>query len=284
MLLEIMAVGDAYGSSFENAPEAFVLANNDGLSYKQRHKDRPLGLYTDDVQMAIAISELMLSDLKWTELNVANALVSSYKRDPRAGYARGFGQLLEDCADGEDLLLAIRPRSNRTGAATRSPPIGLFPEQAEVVDKASRQASVTHDTEEGRNSAIASALMVHWFAHCHGEKEDLRDFLARSAGGPWKATWFGPVKNLGYQAVLAALTAIEKSSTLTEVLFNSIAFSGDTDTVASIALAAASFCGSIKDDLAPGLREGLEDGPFGRGFLEGLDYKLHERFMEKDLA
>lgn len=279
MLLEL-AVADAYGSSFEQAPDAFVLANNDGLSYKQRKQDRPVGLYTDDTQMALAMAELMLSDHKWTELNIASSIVACYKRDPRSGYAHGFGQLLDECADGAELLMTIRPDSVKSGAAMRSPPIGLFQTGSEVKDKAFRSASVTHDTDEGRNSAAASALMVHCFAYRHEGIGGLRDFVSYFVDGPWQVPWAGRVSNLGYQAVNAAITAIENSKTLSDVLRNSVAFTGDTDTVASIAMAASSFCQELKNDLPEVLLQDLEDGPFGCEYLKRMDSDLCSKFLK----
>jgi hypothetical protein len=61
---------------------------------------------------------------------------------------------------------------------------------------------------------------------------------------------------------------------MTEVLKRSIAFTGDVDTVATIALAAASHCNEVKKDLAPALIEGLENGPFGRDYIIDLDRQL----------
>ena len=275
MLVE-MAIGDAFGACFEMKPVSFVEKYNNPISYPStRHP----GIYTDDTQMAVAMAELMLADRKWSELSIANSLVACYKRDPRKGYARGFGMLLDACCDGEALLTAIRPNSVKSGAAMRSPPLGLFKTGSEVVAKAFKNASVTHDTDEGRNSAAAAALMVHCFAFRQEGKDGLRDFVSYFVEGPWWTPWYGPVGNLGYQAVNAAITAIEDSKTLSDVLRKSVAFTGDTDTVASIAMAAASFSREIKNDLPEALVQGLEDGPFGRKYLRGLDEELCSKFL-----
>ena len=58
------------------------------------------------------------------------------------------------------------------------------------------------------------------------------------------------------------------------LLKDCIAFSGDVDTVATIALAAASCCAEIKQDIPKSLIEGLENGPFGKDFIIELDARL----------
>jgi hypothetical protein len=53
-----------------------------------------------------------------------------------------------------------------------------------------------------------------------------------------------------------------------------VAFSGDVDTVAAIALAAASASAEYQQDLPQELLAGLENGPFGRDYLVGIDRQL----------
>ena len=84
------AIGDAYGSGYEFAPE-FVYKKNtletylphaDGSGYFNR--------YTDDTQMAIGIAELLIEKAEWTPINIANKFVEVFKRDVRIGYAGRF--------------------------------------------------------------------------------------------------------------------------------------------------------------------------------------------------
>jgi ADP-ribosylglycohydrolase len=53
-----------------------------------------------------------------------------------------------------------------------------------------------------------------------------------------------------------------------------IAFTGDVDTVAAIALAAASCCQEVTSDLPAHLFEGLENGTYGRDYIINLDEQL----------
>ncbi len=58
------------------------------------------------------------------------------------------------------------------------------------------------------------------------------------------------------------------------LLRSCIDFTGDVDTVATIALAAGSFSDEIQQDLPKHLYSGLENGPFGRDYLQTLDEQL----------
>jgi len=75
-------------------------------------------------------------------------------------------------------------------------------------------------------------------------------------------------------SVRAAITAVQEGGSLSDILKRSIAFTGDVDTVATIALGAASLSDEIENDLPPALFDGLEDGEFGRTYILELDGKL----------
>jgi hypothetical protein len=57
-----------------------------------------------------------------------------------------------------------------------------------------------------------------------------------------------------------------------------IAFTGDVDTVAAIAMGAASMSRQIVQDCPSLLIDQLEDGPFGRKYIEALDRRLLTKF------
>jgi hypothetical protein len=132
-------------------------------------------------------------------------------------------------------------------------------------------------------AAQAAAVIVHYFAYRLGAKENLRSFVKSQVdkieGVPgWDEPYETKVGEKGWMSVQAAMTAITKSETLTEVLRNSIAFHGDVDTVATIAMAAASFSTEIRDDLDPILYRELEEGPYGQSYLAILDQQLFAKF------
>jgi ADP-ribosyl-[dinitrogen reductase] hydrolase len=82
-------------------------------------------------------------------------------------------------------------------------------------------------------------------------------------------------------SVRAALTAIRGEKSLAAILGRCVDFTGDVDTVAAVALGAASVGGDIVQDLPDHLFQGLENGPYGRDYLANLDRQLRQVFPAK---
>ncbi len=278
MLVEL-AMGDAYGAGFEYTPARFVQEHNTLAGYIQhpRHAIAP-GAYTDDTQMTIAVVEAMLSPEPWTPQLLAHHFVAAFKRDPREGYASNFYSFLQEINDGEEFLARIRPHSDKSGAAMRAGPLGLYPTVTEVIERATRQATITHDTAGGRRSAVAAALMTHYFVYQLGPKAELGAFLQSHVPGPWAQTWQGKVGSPGMESVHAAVTSVIAHHSLSAILRACIAFTGDVDTVATVALCAASCSAEVAQDLPPVLYDKLEDGRFGRQYLVDLEAQLRQQF------
>ncbi len=70
------------------------------------------------------------------------------------------------------------------------------------------------------------------------------------------------------------ITAVQRNSSLSALLKDCIAFTGDVDTVATIALAAASHSHEYAKDLPTILIETLENGQYGRDYIQELDDQL----------
>jgi len=274
MLVEL-AVGDAYGAGFEYVADRIVREQNDLSAYVQhpRHGIKP-GCYTDDTQMSIAVAEAIVSDEPWTPESLAGRFVAAFKRDPREGYAGGFYSFLQEVKDGAEFLARIRPESDKSGAAMRAWPIGVYHPVAEVVRRSTAQAILTHNTPDGIGAAVAAALMTHYFIYRLGARSDLGRFLAAHVPGPWTEPWRGKVGAKGMESVQAAVSAVMAHDSLSALLRACVALTGDVDTVATIALAAASCSDEVAQDLPSQLVDGLENGPFGRDYLHELDARL----------
>ncbi|RJR06228.1 ADP-ribosylglycohydrolase family protein [Candidatus Parcubacteria bacterium] len=276
MLLEL-AIGDSYGSGFE-----FCNANlkHNLAAYYVKHARHPHypGCYTDDTQMSLAISELLLSNKEFTPLNIASMFVSVFQRDPRTGYAHRFYDFIKDISSGKEFLEKISPDSEKSGAAMRSPPIGLLSDLEEVLAKTELQAKVTHNTPNGILAAKAAALITHYFCYVcdiNFNKSQLGNWLTSIIGGEWHTPYSkSKIGTSGIDCVHAAVTAIIRSDTLSQVLINSVEFTGDVDTVAAIAMAGASLCLEIENDLSEALYFCLEDTPYGRDYIHELDAEL----------
>jgi ADP-ribosylglycohydrolase len=278
MMVEL-AIGDAYGAGFEYAPSAFVARHNTLAGYVQhpKHLEIKPGDYTDDTQMTLAVAELLAEGAEWTPENLADRFVEVFHRDQRTGYAGGFHAFLRSVTSGREFLDRIRPDSDKSGAAMRVAPVGLLPSVAEVRHHASVQARVTHDTPSGVASAEAAALAVHYCHHDLGPVKDLTAWVSEQLGADWTRPWQGKVGSKGAMSVRAALTALTNATTMSGLLRECVAYTGDVDTVATIALAAAARTAEVTDDLPARLRRDLENGTYGHDYLKDLDHRLDLR-------
>ena len=276
-----LAIGDAYGAGFEYVDRAeWSVPNNTIMGYAKhpRHflsNPAGRGVYTDDTQMTIALAELFIEQLEWTPINIANKFVDIFKRDWRDGYARGFQAFLESIKTGEEFLAKIKPDSKKSGGAMRAAPCGLFSSKEEVISKATIQCKLTHDTKEGIEAARAAALMVFYCRNNIGPKKELREYLVNTLmSGFWVKPHHGKVGSLGLDSTNAALTSLEKHNSLKKMLIDCVEWTGDVDTVATIALAAGSVCEEVSNDLPQILYRNMESGQYGLEYLKGLDRKI----------
>ncbi|MBK6856751.1 MAG: ADP-ribosylglycohydrolase family protein [Microthrixaceae bacterium] len=274
MLVEL-AIADAYGAGFEFRNGFYIRTFNrlDRYHRPALSLAKP-GRYSDDTQMTLAITEALLSGELWSPDLIADSFVRVFKRDPRGGYAPRFGRFLQRVTDGDDFLARIRPQSDRSGAAMRAGPIGLIANVEELLWCAELQARVTHDTPGGVSSSMAAALMVHYFFYKIGAPDRLAEFVAEYVPGPWRMPWKGRVSMNGVDCVSAALTAVSRHRSLAELLRGCVDLGGDVDTVATIALASASWSVDYDNDIPTVLIEGLESGPFGIDYLKELDQQI----------
>ena len=269
-LLLSIAVGDAYGAGFEFETPEVVERENDGKHYRKRAGFTP-GHYTDDTQMTLAIWEAVRLGEPWTPRYLADRFVSVYHRDPRPGYARGFEGVLKECKNGTELLEKLKPESDRNGAAMRSVPLGLLPCITKVKAYAKIQAAITHNTPGGIASSQAVGLMAHIGLKRLGKLSELAAFLEKHVPDtPWSEPWKGEVPLHGIATVRAALTALLACRKQSELLRTAVAFTGDTDSVAAIALGCSACFTEYQQDLPSMLIRGLENGSYGRDYLNTI--------------
>lgn len=274
MLLEL-AIGDAYGAGFEYVDTEMIRQQNTLSGYVKhpRHSIQP-GCYTDDTQMSLAIAETIVLGEPWQPAVLAGKFVEVFQRDPRQGYATGFYHFLEQVRDGEQFLRDIISDSEKSGAAMRAAPLGIYPSLSLVIERCTMQATLTHNTPKGIHAAVAAALMTHYFLYRLGPKSELGLFLEEQVHGRWASPWTGKVGSQGWMSVQAAVTALTRCDTMGDVLKTCIQFSGDVDTVAAIALAAGSCSPEIAQDLPAHLFDELENGQYGRDYIRLLDTQL----------
>jgi ADP-ribosylglycohydrolase len=279
MLVEL-AVGDAYGAGREFADPQLVEATNDGVTYLQHplHKGLRPGRYTDDTQMSIGLSEFLLAKQPTTYVMLARYFVWAFKRDPRVGYSQRFYEFLVKVKNGTDFVQNLVPVSDKSGGAMRAAPCGLMSTIEEAVDLATWQAALTHASRDGLAAAQAAAALV-WACRHGCDTGYLGAFLCDVVPGHgWDTPWEGPVSSAGLPVVKAALAAVMDNTSMLAALKQSIAYTGDVDTVGALAMAAASVHPAYQQDLPQVLYDGLEKGEYGRKYLEHLDEALMQRF------
>ncbi len=274
MIIEA-AIGDAYGAGFEFADMEFIREKNKLTQY-ERHPlfDTIYKKYTDNTQMALAIAELLIEKKEWTPLTVAEKFVEVFKRDPRHGYARGFYQLLSEVASGQELMDRIAPASIRNGAVMRVYPLGILPDEQEILQKAEMQSKITHNTENAIVSSQAMALAAHFFVYEKGDSSALTEYLYDLQKVRWRLDWQGEVSIDAIQTVHAVFTVLSEAHSFSEILKKSVDLGGDVDTVASLALALAAVDKNMENDLPRWLYDELENEQFGRDYILNIDNEL----------
>jgi ADP-ribosyl-[dinitrogen reductase] hydrolase len=228
VLLEI-AVADAYGSGFEFSSDEKISKCNDLTNYVEHDLYGMRGKYTDDTQMSIAISELILSKSEWSDRDIASKFVDCFKKDPRKGYSKGFYFLLNEVKSGEELLLKLRNNSDRNGAAMRAVPLGVIKNKDELVVKAKAQAAITHDTAIAIRSSCAVALAAHFGLHSKGNISQLEQFLESESQSGWNYDWRKQVSVSAFETVSAAFSCLLSCRNLKDLLQKCVALGGDTD-------------------------------------------------------
>ena len=307
MLLHI-AMGDAYAVAIEYVkPEKYASLYDAALRFQTylqhpTHLKLTPGMYTDDTQQSIAVSEVLLNTIAPRAPDFLNAFYEVFKRDPRDGYARGFQGLIESIHSQDEFRSRIIPDSNKNGAAMRSVPIGAIKDVNQLVHIAGIQATATHATWGGINSSVAVALMSHFALYDHRNFLYMREWCARhsTAFQFFKTPWSGPVvsdsKNpkdmgIGMNTAWAVCTLLEQETSLMGIMRRVIEWGGDTDSTAAIAwgIAGARYGheilpGFLEHDLEPRSRYGvqfLKDLGERLMTIEKLSYVKHPLFVVK---
>lgn len=296
-LLTYIAMGDAYGMAVEYIKfprDQHILDEcRQFTKYSSHpvHKTKPGG-YTDDTEMSAANTHVLLGDV-FTPLTFADAYVAEFQRGgKRDGYSRGFQAILEKVQTGQEMMDALVPDSDKNGAAMRAVPFGVIKDIPRMLELATMQAKITHDSPVGRFSARAVALMSHFALYVdmpfsemvkwcieHLPAEDKEFSYIFSV--PWNGD---AVKgyddaSVGLTTVQAVATLCATKTSLKEILLTAIEWGGDVDSVAAIAWGIAS--ARYQDEVLPEfLERDIEGGnPYtGAQYLTDLGTKLMEKY------
>ncbi len=308
------AVGDALGAPIEGWSRERI-ASLDGLTAGYRalvhgrapnEKRYPLGQYTDDTQLTLAIARSLVAEARVDGAAIAREFAALWESGEIVGAGpvadRAVRRLIagahwQDAAIADDLPL--------NGAAMRIAPIGLWDcdDRASLPDDATVASVVTHRHPLAIDAAIAVATAVadavagvvdtagflHGVAHAIETRspefgEHIRQIRAwlelpeddalraiASTGGGRIRDGFG-IPALAEPTVLAALYAFLKSPTdYIATIDITLRIGGDVDTIAAIAGAisgAHNGLAVIPPDLAKGVKDSAEILDLGRKLFD----------------
>lgn len=304
MILGVM-IGDSYGSAYEFRfkDRRQLKEELDFTKYnanpREDFNDTP-GMYTDDTQMTLGVIDALIDEKKFSKTNLAEHFIQAYRRDPINGYARGFQAFIEQVQTGEEFIQTIKPHSERNGAAMRSIPIGILPEENKVIEYAKINASITHNTPKGHASSVAVALLAHYFLYDKDKETDMFTYINTpiQAIDKESANHFLAVKNMnefnsvlmfreknkdkgipcdGMRTVGGVLHVLKNYEQPSDVLREAVLLGGDTDSTASIALG-LNMIKHTKEELPPFLFKDLTNHLYGRDYIISLGEKLNNKF------
>lgn len=274
-----LAIGDAFGAGREyvdpNVPDYYTMTKM--IVHPTHGLDK--GQYTDDTQMTLGLVEYLIQAETLDERQLVGFWLNAFQRDKRLGYAKRFQEFLETHPDVESFMRDIKPDSDKSGGAMRVTPIGLIPDTSAVKYLADWQASITHNTTLGREAAVAAALAVHYCEFELGPLSQVGHWVNNEIKGEidWSENWVGKVKSPGWHSSKAAITSLANNNSLTSMLKSCIDYTGDVDTVATIAIGAGSVSDQVVNDLPPELKFQLEkNGKYGIPYLTALEKKFRE--------
>lgn len=156
--LEGLTVGDAFGEQFFGEPTTAA------RRIDERVLAPPPWPYTDDTEMAISVTEMLITHGTIHQDALAAALAS--RMQAGRGYGRGTREILSGIRQG-GTWRTLSPAafsgtgSYGNGAAVRSAPLGAYFANDpidRIADEARRAAEVTHAHPEGIAGAIAVAV------------------------------------------------------------------------------------------------------------------------------
>jgi ADP-ribosyl-[dinitrogen reductase] hydrolase len=269
---------------------------------KKGFSNRKAGDYTDDTQMTIMVEETLLSE--FTLKNLAENVIKCFRRDPIDGYARKFQAFLEDpkINNAEEFIKNKDTNSIRNGAAMRAVPIGIVQNIDTVIEYATVNAQLTHNTPKGIASSVAVALLSH--AEFYGSRYKhmtLNRYLIPKINkiDEESAKYYQDIINMdgldtklllgeenqrkgvpcdGMRTVGATIYLLQNFDNASDILKNAVYLGGDTDSTASIALGIHAINHPL-NTLPEFLFRDLRNDKYGRDYLLELGKRLEQKFL-----
>jgi ADP-ribosylglycohydrolase len=260
-ILAYIGMADAYAAPAESiVPPAHQRVVDDCLAFVRyvRHPAASrarVGCYADATEMSVANARTLLAAKPpYARWQFADAWIQEcHHVGVRPGYQSGFRLLLRTVSSGSDLINRVDNVSDKNDAAARAVPFGVLPTVEQVLDAATTQARVTHNTPEGLFSARAVALMSHYALYQSGPLADLSAFCCNHLPSvdmqmfDWvfEGVWDGRVVGsagmpLAVTTVSAVVNLLTTQASLKAMMERLLRWGGDTGPVAAITWGIAS--------------------------------------------
>ncbi len=285
-MLVFIGIADAYASAVEYVdrkkhPDLFDrVLRLEGYESHPVFQGKP-GCYTDDTEMSVANAKTITAcndeETGPLEEEYADAYVQEFNDGGRRkGYSKAFQKIIEQAKNGADLRKLTDPYSIKNGAAMRAVPMGVFSRIKDVEWRCRDQACVTHNTPEGRFSAVAVGLMSHFSLYSDRPLSEVGEYCLSILGGRYPfcgvftERWLRgevrdyPDASVAVTTVHAVVELLRFKTSLIDILRQCIEWGGDTDSVAAIAWGIAS--ARYQDEPLPGfMGRDLENVYYLRG-------------------
>ncbi len=295
MLLE-MAVADAYAIGWEFAKKDQP-APIDLSSFVQHptYLELKPGQYTDDTQRAIGNALAVIYKYKIDHLEdlinpmtYAGKYLDAYWQDPREGYSRGYQAFLKATTDDIDFVKNVSRTKSSNGSVMGVAPLGYIHDIKMLKLAATIQAITTHHPVSAVHAQLV-ALSAHYFIHMKKERAELVSWLMMVADWEdgkddefrWEQQVNQNAKGLGTSIKASSISAymayaVTTFDKLTDIIKDATQRGGDTDSAAAVAVAVASCCPDIENDLPQHLIDALDvaNPHFGVKYLTDLDNGL----------
>lgn len=293
MLVE-MAVADAYAIPFEFVDHTPDRENDLSQFYQHpTYAELNPGQFTDDTQRALGNIQVLMGDYadKFSAWQYAAKYLDVYKYDPREGYSRRYQAFLDSQESALGFGRHVKRQAVSNGSLMGVAPLGFIGNINELKLAATVQAITTHHPNTAIYAQIV-ALAAHYFIHDVGPRVGVRNFVLMTAD--WQDNSddqyrfrylidnVGSKKTTIKAASIAAyvIYALDTFDTLSEIMLDAVQRGGDTDSAAASAVAVASCCPYIENDIPQHLIDGLEpNGEFKADRLREIEQRLRERYL-----
>lgn len=260
--------------------------------------DMELEEYTDDTEMCSGNAHVLIDyDAPFLPIQFANAYVHEFNRGGRRnGYSRPLQKILEECLCGDDLMRRVGGDSVANGAMMRAMVFGVMSNVRDMFEAVDMQARITHDTPEGRFSALLVAIMSRYALYHDLPLSDLPAYCdsllpreyRNQFGHVLCRRWNSAVTKRRHESVAittanAVMELLVHGKSLMDMLRTTIRWGGDTDSVGAITWGIAS--ARFQDEQLPEfLERDLEGGDprTGATYLRNLGTALMNKYDQED--